>query len=96
MAALLCADPERARRVAADRLGRLASRDESTARLRETVRTYLASGRSVTRTAQALHVHQKTVSYRLSKAADLLGRPVTEATGELEAALLIDITLYGA
>lgn len=95
VAALLCADPERARRLAADRLGRLAARDEGTTRLRETVRIYLAHGRSVARTAETLHVHQKTVAYRLARATELLGRPVTELTQELESALLIDATLDG-
>lgn len=95
VAALLCADPERARRLAADRLGLLASRDPNTARVRETVRVYLAHGRSVARTAEALHVHQKTVAYRLARATELLGRPVVEATQELETALLIDLTLTG-
>lgn len=96
IAALLCTDPERARRVAAERLGGLGARDESTGRLRETVRVYLATGRSVARTADALHVHQKTVAYRLHRASELLGRPVTDATSELESALLIDRTLHGS
>jgi hypothetical protein len=96
VAALLCADPERARRVAADRLGLLAARDEPCARLRTTVRTYLACGRSVTRTAETLHVHQKTVSYRLARAAALLGHPISQSTRELEAALLVDLTLHGS
>jgi hypothetical protein len=94
-AAVLCADPERARRLAADRLGELAGDDEPTARLRETVRAYLRCGRSKLETARALHVHHKTVAYRLARAERLLGGPVDAAPGELEAALLIDRTLRG-
>lgn len=95
LVALLCGDAERARRLAADRLGRLASRDESGERLRETVRVFLACGRSKARAAERLFIHQKTVAYRLARAEELLGRPVAEAGAELEAALLIDLTLHG-
>jgi hypothetical protein len=92
---VLCTEPERARPFAADRLGALAGRDETCARLRETLLAYLENGCSGTRTAQALHVHHKTVSYRLAQAEDLLGRPLTESVLELGAALLIDRTLHG-
>jgi hypothetical protein len=95
VAAVLCADPERARRLAEGRLGALARRDEATSRLRATVRAYLAVGRNLARTAEALHVHHKTVSYRLAKATELLGHPIAEAAYDLEAALIIDFTLHG-
>lgn len=95
LAAVLCGDPDRARRLAADRLGGLRRRDETGERLRETLRVFLGSGCSKTRTAQALHVHHKTVSYRLAQAEELLGRAVTEDATELAAALLIDRTLHG-
>jgi DNA-binding PucR family transcriptional regulator len=95
LAALLCADPDHAGRFATDRLGPLSARDEGTGRLRETLRTYLASGCSTARTAEVLHVHQKTVAYRLARCTELLGRPLGQANGELEAALLIDLTLHG-
>ena len=91
----MCTDPERARPFAADRLGALGGRDETCARLRETLLVYLSQGCSRTRTAAALHVHHKTVSYRLSQAEQLLGRPIDEDILELGAALLIDRTLHG-
>ncbi len=95
LAGLLCTDPERARPFAADRLGALGARDETCARLRETVLAYLEQGCSGTRTAAALHVHHKTVSYRLAQAEQLLGRPLTDDLPALGAALLIDRTLHG-
>lgn len=95
LAGLLCTDPERARQFAADRLGALGARDETCARLRETVLAYLEQGSSRTRTAATLHVHHKTVSYRLTQAEQLLGRPLTDDLPALGAALLIDRTLHG-
>ncbi|WP_051471366.1 PucR family transcriptional regulator [Patulibacter minatonensis] len=93
LAGLLCADPTRARRLAEARLGALAVREEATDRLRETLRTYLACGRNKARTGEVLHVHQKTVAYRLVRVETLLGGPLPDDCGELEAALLIDRTL---
>lgn len=95
VAAVLCADPERARRFAEGRLGALARRDEATSRVRATLRAYLANGRNLARTAEALHVHHKTVSYRLARASELVGRSVVDLPYDLEAALIIDRTLGG-
>lgn len=92
---LLCADPDRARTFAADRLGALGARDEVGARLRETVRVFLAHGSNKARTAELLHVHHKTVAYRLTRAGELLGHNLEDAAAELEAALFIDLTLNG-
>lgn len=95
LAGLLCHDRPRAEQMAADRLGVLAGTDEATARLRETLRVYLASGASKKRTAAALHVHQKTVSYRLGRCEQLLGRTLDHGQAELDAALRIHLTLHG-
>lgn len=95
IAAILCGDPERARALATVRLGDLARRDETGERLRATVRALLANGHNRGRAAAALHVHHKTVAYRLNQAEELLGRSLTGDTFELETALLIDQTLYG-
>ena len=96
IAALLCGDPDRARALAAARLGDLGSHDELGARLRATVRAFLANGHNRGRAADALHVHHKTVSYRLGQAEELLGRPLSQDTFGLEAALLVHQTLYGS
>lgn len=96
LAAVLCADPDRARSFAAARLGPLGDDNETCERLRETVLAFVSEGCSKTRVAQVLHVHQKTVSYRLAQAEKLLGRPLTQNVLELGAALLVDRTLRGA
>lgn len=96
IAAILCADPERARALAEARLGALARRDETGQRLRATVRALLANGHNRGQAASALHVHHKTVAYRLNQAEELLGRPLTDDSFGLETALVIDRTLYGA
>jgi len=95
VAAMLCSDPERARALAEDRLGGLAGRDETGERLRATVRALLAHGHNRGRTAKALHIHHKTVAYRINQAEELLGRSLATDSYDLETALLIDHTLYG-
>lgn len=95
IAAILCGDPDRARALVAARLGGLARRDETGERLRATVRALLANGHSRGRAAAALHVHHKTVAYRLNQAEELLGRPLSEDTFGLQVALLVDQTLFG-
>ena len=72
-----------AARIIEDALGPLRDYDErrSTA-LVETLRTYLDTGLSVTRSAQALSVHANTVVYRLDRIRDLTGRDPRK-TGDL-------------
>jgi DNA-binding PucR family transcriptional regulator len=95
LAGLLCTDTERARRLAMERLAGLAGGDETCRRLRETLLTFLEHGCSKTRTAELLHVHQKTVSYRLTQAEELVGRAVCDDVVGLGAALLVHRTLLG-
>ncbi|HZZ46331.1 MAG TPA: helix-turn-helix domain-containing protein [Pseudonocardia sp.] len=95
IAALLCADPDRAAALAGARLGGLAGRNETGERLRATVRALLAHGHNRARAAEALHIHHKTVAYRLHQAEELLGRSLTDDTYAIETALLIDLTLHG-
>lgn len=95
IAALLCADPDRAAALAAAQLGGLASRDETGERLRATVRALLACGHNRARAAELLHIHHKTVAYRLHQAEELLGRSLADDTYAIETALLIDLTLHG-
>lgn len=67
-------------------LGGLAEPGENAERLRETVHTLLVSG-SVEAAARTLLVHKNTVRYRVERAEELLGRPVSSAPTELELAL---------
>ncbi len=83
---LLMADPDRARAFVRAELGELGAEDEVAARLRETVEASHRWGSHVT-TAAHLHLHEHTVRNRLQKAAELLGRPLTERRTELQVAL---------
>ncbi|MEB3061940.1 PucR family transcriptional regulator [[Mycobacterium] zoologicum] len=95
LACVLCTNPRRALRFATDRLGPLATADEMSERLRETLFTYLTHGCNKTRTASLLHVHYKTVTYRLAQAEELLGYAIDGHAIEVGSALLIIRTLRG-
>ena len=70
-------------------LGGLATDDEPTARLRDTVRTYLESGGNSGETAERLHIHRNTVRYRVRRAEEVRGRLLTEERIDLEVALVV-------
>jgi DNA-binding PucR family transcriptional regulator len=55
--------------------------------LRETLRAYLAAGGNASSAAAALGVHRRTVTSRLITIEERIGRPVDDATAELETAL---------
>ncbi|MDN5913646.1 MAG: helix-turn-helix domain-containing protein [Pseudonocardia sp.] len=69
-------------------LGGLARDDEPTARLRETLWSYLAAGGSRAAAASALHLHRNTIQYRLNKAEQVRGRPIDGDRLDVEVALL--------
>ncbi|MHB8692789.1 MAG: PucR family transcriptional regulator [Solirubrobacteraceae bacterium] len=96
LAALLCRDRVRAERFAVEQLSGLAAREDAVERLRRTVATYLACGLSKVHAADALHVHKKTVTYRLARAEELLGRRVDVRSAELDAALRIHQALFSS
>jgi hypothetical protein len=96
LVSLLASDLPRARRFVMAQLGPLASRAEPAARLRETVLAFLVAGGSGTRVARELFVHQNTVSYRVKRAEELLGRRVTERPVELTCALTLAAALGSA
>jgi len=93
LAAVLCSDIDRSRSFADDRLAALANNDPATERLRETLLVYLDNGCRQSRTAEILHVHRKTVGYRLAQVEALLGRALADNVIEVGAALLIAQTL---
>jgi DNA-binding PucR family transcriptional regulator len=93
LACLISSEPEAMRRLVTHRLGELARRDPTAARLRETARVYLACGGNAREAAERLNMHKNTVHYRLARVEELLGRPITERRLELEIALMLAHTL---
>jgi DNA-binding PucR family transcriptional regulator len=93
LVSLLASDLPRAREFVATRLGPLAAADEPTQRLRETLRAFLAAGGRSVRAAKELYVHPNTVTYRIKRAEELLGRRVTDDPIELMCALMLADTL---
>jgi DNA-binding PucR family transcriptional regulator len=85
--ALMCADRDALADWVQDTLGGLAGQDESMTRLRETLSTFLSTGGSFTSAAQILHMHKNTVQYRVRKAEEALGRPLTPRRRDVELAL---------
>jgi DNA-binding PucR family transcriptional regulator len=85
--ALMCADRAALGEWVRETLGGLAAEDESTTRLRETLSTFLATGGSHTAAAQLLHMHKNTVQYRVRKAEEALGRPLSARRRDVELAL---------
>lgn len=85
--ALMCTDREALAGWVQDTLGDLAAQDESMTRLRETVSTFLTTGGSFTSSAQLLHLHKNTVQYRVRKAEEARGRPLSERRRDVELAL---------
>ncbi|WP_201274385.1 helix-turn-helix domain-containing protein [Mycolicibacterium sp. CH28] len=70
-------------------LGGLMGKDDTSARLRETLREFLDSQGSYTDTAARMHVHKNTVHYRVRQAEEQLGRSVHQNRLETEVALLL-------
>ena len=68
-------------------LGGLAADDEHHARLRETLLVFLHTGGSYKTTAEHLTLHKNTVQYRIRKAEESLGRPVSGNRHDIELAL---------
>jgi DNA-binding PucR family transcriptional regulator len=68
-------------------LAGLATDDEHHARLRETLLIFLRSGGSYKATAERLVLHKNTVQYRIRRAEESLGRPVSDSRHDVELAL---------
>lgn len=84
---LLTKDDERTRWFLAEVLGELGGSGSRYATLRETLRLYLATGRSRQQVAAAMYINRNTVAYRVQKATELLGRPIGEDDFEVRLAL---------
>lgn len=90
---LMSGDLPRARAFVAGQLGPLAVDDDAMGRLRETLLAFLLTGGSTSQTAKDLFVHHNTVTYRVKRAEELLGRRVTDDLLGLTAALKLAGTL---
>jgi len=87
-ASLLTGDLASARALVAHALGGLASDDEASARLRETLLAFLTEGSSFLATSKLIHVHKNTVKYRVDKAVEIRGRTLDDDRFNLELALI--------
>lgn len=95
VATLLGGDTEHARTWVTDVLGGLSTNTENEARLRETLRVFLACGSSYKIAAEQLCVHTNTVKYRVARAIARRGHPITDDRLDVELALLL-CHWYGA
>jgi DNA-binding PucR family transcriptional regulator len=89
VAAQFGADLDQARAWVGDVLGPLASATDSDERMRETLREFLHSGSSFKATADRLHLHVNSVKYRVQRALERRGRPITDDRLDVEVALLL-------
>jgi DNA-binding PucR family transcriptional regulator len=89
IAALLTDHPEDLHNWTVRVLGGLAATDDTTARLRETVRVFLEANGSFTEAAARLHLHKNTVHYRIRKAEEARGRPLGADRLDVEVALVV-------
>ncbi|MAO79826.1 CdaR family transcriptional regulator [uncultured Nocardioides sp.] len=87
LAALVAGNEAGARRLVERELGGLADPDPALDRLRETVAAFLAHGASVELAAAELFVHKNTVRYRVARAEELLGHPLSQRRTEVAVAL---------
>jgi DNA-binding PucR family transcriptional regulator len=70
-------------------LGPLASATDVDERLRETLRVFLRTGSSFKAAADELHLHSNSVKYRVQRAVERRGRPITHDRLDVEVALLL-------
>jgi DNA-binding PucR family transcriptional regulator len=84
-----CSDLEHTRAWVRDVLGPLASATDSDERMRETLREFLHNGSSFKATADRLHLHVNSVKYRVQRALQRRGRPITDDRLDVEVALLL-------
>lgn len=70
-------------------LGSLAASDETSERLRETLRVYLANGADAVATGEHMRLHPNTVRYRVRQAEKSIGHPIQRRLGRTELALEI-------
>ena len=89
VAAQFCGDLEQARAWVGDVLGPLASATDSDERMRQTLGEFLRTGSSFKATADELHLHVNSVKYRVQRALERRGKPITDDKLDVEVALLL-------
>ena len=85
--AMMLGSPELLRAWVLATLADLAADDENHARLRDTLLIFLHTGGSYKVTAERLMLHKNTVQYRIRKAEESLGRPLSDNRRDVELAL---------
>jgi hypothetical protein len=88
--AVLLADEQAARRLIQRELGPLATDDERSIKLRDTLEAYLQTGHNASAAAATLGVNDRTIAYRIRTIEQLLGRSILERSIELGAALRLN------
>jgi hypothetical protein len=86
---MLTADPSQARWFVEDELGPLLGGDAGLRELRATLLGMTERGGNIAETASALFVHRNTVTYRLKRIAEILGRDPLDRPFETYAALTL-------
>jgi sugar diacid utilization regulator len=89
VAALIGNNLEAASTWVAEVLGPLSSATESDERLRETLRVFLRAGSSNKAAAEELHLHINSVKYRVHRAVERRGRPISDDRLDVEVALIL-------
>jgi DNA-binding PucR family transcriptional regulator len=89
VAARFSSDLKAARAWVGEVLGPLASATDVDERLRETLRVFLRTGSSFKAAADELHLHSNSVKYRVQRAIERRGKPITDDRLDVEVALLL-------
>lgn len=87
-ATLLVNDLRATRRLVRGALGALAEEGEGAERLRETLLAFVEERESYVATAARVHLHKNTIKYRVDRAVEARGRPLSEDRLDLELALI--------
>ncbi|WP_183092946.1 PucR family transcriptional regulator [Nocardioides stalactiti] len=91
---LLADDHDLLHRMVAREVGALIGADKNLGLIRDTALTFLTQRQNVEATAELLFVHKNTVRYRLARAEELLGHPLTAHPTKVEVALRY-VALFG-
>lgn len=92
---LILRDIVAARDFMTSELGSIGDDNPRNQLLRETLSAYFESGHNAATTAARLHVHERTVAYRLKSIEERLGVPIVRRRDELSVALRLAAALQG-